>query len=220
MTQTIERRAYVVDVPERMRELPTDPRTRHLVPFFVHRDDDGSFDFRVIGRGKIDYCTSHNACWLCGQWMGGGDKWFAIGPMCAINRISSEPPSHHECVRFAVQTCPFMLMPKASRRETGVAHLGPAGGVMVTRNPGVTLLWHTRRFRRITGPKHGTVFDVGEPFDVEWWAQGRRATRDEVLASIDSGLPTLYAADGHNARARREIDERKASVVATLLPAE
>jgi hypothetical protein len=32
---------------------------------------------------------------------------------------------------------------------------------------------------------------MGEPDRVEWWAEGRKATREEVQESIDSGLPNL-----------------------------
>jgi hypothetical protein len=34
---------------------------------------------------------------------------------------------------------------------------------------------------------------MGEPSQVEWWAEGRPATREEVQRSIDSGLPALEA---------------------------
>ena len=37
----------------------------------------------------------------------------------------------------------------------------------------------------------GYCSDIGEPTSVEWWAGGREATRDEVVASISSGLPIL-----------------------------
>ncbi len=34
---------------------------------------------------------------------------------------------------------------------------------------------------------------MGEPESVEWYAEGRAATRAEVMASIESGLPNLEA---------------------------
>lgn len=38
---------------------------------------------------------------------------------------------------------------------------------------------------------YGILFTVGDPVETLWFAEGRPATRDEVLASIDSGLPIL-----------------------------
>jgi hypothetical protein len=37
----------------------------------------------------------------------------------------------------------------------------------------------------------GVLFDIGTPTRTLWFAQGREATRDEVLASIETGLPIL-----------------------------
>jgi hypothetical protein len=37
----------------------------------------------------------------------------------------------------------------------------------------------------------GILLDIGEPRKVEWYAEGREATRAEVLASIQSGTPFL-----------------------------
>ena len=74
-------------------------------------------------------------------------------------------------------------------------------GEMIERNPGVALLWTSRTYRAFTAPHPdgtaGVLFDIGDPSGVEWYAHGRRATRDEVMASIDSGMPILREeADG------------------------
>ena len=37
----------------------------------------------------------------------------------------------------------------------------------------------------------GILFSVGKPIETMWFANGRRATRDEVMASIESGYPKL-----------------------------
>ena len=66
------------------------------------------------------------------------------------------------------------------------------GGMGITRNPGVAMLWLTREyevFKTETGP----LIQMGEPHEVVWICEGRLATRAEVQASIDSGLPILEA---------------------------
>jgi hypothetical protein len=37
----------------------------------------------------------------------------------------------------------------------------------------------------------GVLFRVGDPQRVEFYAEGRKATHDEIMASIDSGMPIL-----------------------------
>lgn len=177
-------------LPAQMARLPIDERG-YPVPYFVAWVD-GKPDFRIADAAKMDMAVRFNRCWLCGEPLG-VYRAFVIGPMCAINRVSSEPPSHVNCALFAVQACPFLTLPKAARRE---AHM-PDGtrdpaGVFLKRNPGVSLLWVTRHYRPTPGPGgSGMLFRLGEPQTTLWYAQGRPATREEALASIESGLPAL-----------------------------
>jgi hypothetical protein len=79
------------------------------------------------------------------------------------------------------------------RREEGLDALGaelPAGH-MIKRNPGVSLLWTTRSYRPFRDGSGGILFRVGEPSQVEWFAEGRLATRAEVEESVRTGLPAL-----------------------------
>src|SRR6202011_6089326 len=67
-----------------------------------------------------------------------------------------------------------------------------APGFALSRNPGVAMLWITRQFE-VFRVDNGYLIQMGEPESVEWLACGRTATRAEVLASIESGLPNLEA---------------------------
>ena len=135
--------------------------------------------------------------------------------MCCVTRTIAEPPSHLECVRYAVRACPFLTRPHAHRRDKGMPEDShePAG-IMLRRNPGVSCLWTTRRFVTTAGPD-GVLFRLGEPESLEWWAEGRAATMTEVTASVTSGLPLLEAeARQHRdaAGALRELNERIVAV--------
>jgi hypothetical protein len=80
----------------------------------------------------------------------------------------------------------------------------PPGGFMIPRNPGVMLLWHTRRLERFGDGRGGQLFNIGEALGWEWWAEGRAATRAEVLESIHSGMPILRAkCDEESTKTRR-----------------
>jgi hypothetical protein len=183
--------------PERIKELPTDKHGRP-VPWFVLWAD-GVPDFRVVRARGLQLAWTEARCWVCGQ-RRGATASFVIGPMCSVNRVSPEPPSHLDCALYSAQFCPFLATPQMIRRDRGLKEEGqlsdgyssPAG-VMIERNPGVALVWTSRNFSAFKAPG-GVLFDVGEPQRVSWWAQGRPATREEVEHSLDTGLPSLAAA--------------------------
>jgi len=173
-----------------MRKLPIDERG-YPVPFFVQWID-GKPEFRIMDGDKLVRCVKERLCWVCGQPLF-REMVFVAGPMCAVNRLSSEPPSHRECARYAVQACPFLVKPHMTRREEGKpeGHVITEGAIL--RNPGVGMLWFCRRYK-VEKANPGVLFDMGSPFQVEWYAQGRAATRQEVLDSIESGVPFLRQA--------------------------
>jgi hypothetical protein len=188
------------------------------VPWFVAWIN-GVPDFRVIGENKLSDASRFRCCWLCGGPLG-GNAAFVIGPMCAINRVSAEPPSHRDCADYAARACPFLTTPGMRRRDTAL----PEGatdpdGIMIRRNPGVALVWITRTWRL---QPHYRLYDVGDPAEIRWYAEGRPATRTEILAAIDTGLPLLRAeaeADKRPREALAELDRQHAHALA-LVPAE
>jgi hypothetical protein len=220
-----------IEMPARIKKLPISSRG-FPVPWFVAwmkdgqecAPGDGEPDFRVIGGGKIVDAVKHHRCWVCGE-MVGIYKAFLIGPMCAINKIISEPCQHRDCSIFSAMACPFLNQPRAKRNEKGlpgddIAN-GPAG-FGIKRNPGAVCVWITKSFRvfqpRMGNP--GVLFSLGHPVEVKWFANGRAATRAEVMASIDSGYPLLQELarqDGPDAMEALETQRKIA--VETLVPA-
>jgi hypothetical protein len=69
--------------------------------------------------------------------------------------------------------------------------LEEAAGIGLKRNPGAVCVWTTKTYHPFKPPGGGMLFSIGRPTEVLWFAEGRRATRKEVLASIDSGYPLL-----------------------------
>lgn len=175
----------------RMRALPVDARG-FPVPFFVQWID-GAPEFRLMDRAKYVRALREHLCWVCGQ-PRGRYHTFLIGPMCAVNRVSSEPPSHRECAEWSARNCPFLSRPQMVRREDarteGAAFVGGTG---IRRNPGVALAWTTRVFRLFRDQEGKPLLELGAPTAVSWWREGRPATRAEVVASIEAGLPALVA---------------------------
>lgn len=218
----LERAPRFADLPARMRKLPIDKRG-YPVPWFVPWRD-GLPLFPAMDGAKRGRAWRDRLCWVCGQRIGRVQA-FVIGPMCAVNRTSAEPPCHLECARFSAVHCPFLANPKMGR--VGESYKGQplekdTAGIMLERNPGVTLVWQTLRASVFADPSGGSfLFDIGKPHAVSWYAHGREATRAEILESINSGLPSLSQlvdADPDPAAARYEF-ERRVIEAMQLVPA-
>jgi len=198
-------------LPERMQGLPIDDRG-YPVPWFVAWVD-GKPEFRAMDGAKFRAAIRERRCWVCGQ-RRGVYVCFVVGPMCGINRISSEPPSHAECARWSARNCPFLSNPHMVRREDEVldnANLQEnSAGVALTRNPGVSLLWHTRTFDVIPDGRGKTLILMGDPEEIEFWCKGRLATRAEIDESIRTGLPALQAVAALEKGGLEALQEQKA----------
>lgn len=211
-----------VPIPPRMDLLPRDPdRPYFPVPWFVYWNE-GKPDYRVIAPGKIVKAVRQNRCWLCGQVMG-SMKAFVIGPMCAVNRTSAEPPSHCDCAEYAVKVCPFMTKPAMKRNEKNLPEdMKEAAGFGIKRNPGVVLVWETKTYTpfRAHAGEDGVLFEIGNHAAISFWAEGRAATREEILLSIDSGIPILrkMADEDPKSGAHEELDRRYNAALALLPP--
>ena len=184
--------------PGFMRSLPLDERG-YPVPWFVQWID-GKPEFRIMNSQHLRRAVEEDRCWICGKRMM-TEKVFVVGPMCTVNRISAEPPSHRACAKYAAQACPFLTMPKMVRRENNLPDDIKFSESSLAHNPGVTALWYCYRYRQLFIPDgSGRLFQMGQPLQVEWYKFGRRATRQEVEDALESGLPNLEA------RALRERD--------------
>jgi hypothetical protein len=206
-----------VEMPPRIAKLRRD-RAGRPVPWFV-ADIDGVPDFRIMDGRALDAAIREHRCWVCGERMTGPTAAFTTGPMCAVNRVSAEPPSHRECAVYSARVCPFLTNPKKRRREGHKpegAEESP-GGISIRRNPGVALVWVSRHWKAFGDGTGGILFNVGSPIRVLWFCEGREATHEEVMESIDSGLPILQEMaqkDGPDAEAElaRMVDVAMALV--------
>lgn len=205
MEQENKLRPNMPPLPLRMQSLPIDERG-YPVPWFVEWID-GKPEFRAADGRKMQAAVEKKLCWVCGQQLGTRFA-FVIGPMSAINRVSSEPPSHRECAEFSAKACPFLSMPKMIRRESGLPEeIQQPPGVMIRRNPGVTLLWCCRNYKLFPADS-SYLFRIGEPFETVWYSEGRLATREEVERSIETGLPFLLQACDAEATEQRRAEAK------------
>jgi hypothetical protein len=113
-----------------------------------------------------------------------------------------------------------MIKPQMVRRDvSGLEDVVKPAGQMIERNPGVTLLWRSRTWSPFR-VDNGVLFDVSEPTSVEWWKEGRPATREEALESIETGYPILLeAAKAQGTRQAVKTLEWELRRAETLVPA-
>lgn len=208
--KTEELNPAVIDIPVRWRKLPV--FRGFPVPFFVDYLENGEPEFRATDPRKFKRCYRERLCWICGEPLG-TFLAFVIGPMCAVNRITSELPNHRECAEWAAKVCPFLARPKAHYRPGLPEGFKEPAGVCLDRNPGVAMIWVTRSYSLFRAEKGnaGYLVNLGEPEEVLAFCEGRKATREEIMHSIDTGLPILREASekaGEPDEARAELDRR------------
>lgn len=178
-----------IPVPKRLARRPLTDKG-FPVPWFASFID-GAWNLVAVDPRKIPYAIRKRICWICGEPLG-QYLCFVIGPMCSINRISSEPPSHRDCAEYAVRACPFLSRPRMRRNDAAREAVGSGAhtvpGIMVEHNPGANLIWVTKSFRIVPDHKDGWLIEVGPPVETLWFAEGRKATRAEILAAFEKGL--------------------------------
>ena len=223
---TVALRPELEMLPDRIAKLPV--HRGYPVPWFVEWVKDGVAvpigigepDFRIMSTQRLhDTLRARWLCWICGE-KTGANVAFNIGPMCAVNRTSAEPPSHRECAEWAARNCPFLARPHMRRREAGLPEdVVMDRGIVIMRNPGVALVWVTRKPRTKSDFNGGLLFDIGDPESVSWWYEGRPATREEVESSIESGLPSLQEMAEAQGRGAVTHLDRAVGKARLLLPA-
>lgn len=195
------------DLPARIARLPKDERGYPVPRFVMWLTEDGKEglrpppgctpnfdnarpDFRYADFGFRYLAFKRSLCWVCGEPLG-AHKVYPIGPMCVINRVTSEPACHRDCAEFTAKACPFLTRPREKRNLKGLDPEASAPGLAIMRNPGCVALYETPLAKPFSDGKGGWLIRLDNPSRIDWWAEGRKATRAEVMASIDSGYPIL-----------------------------
>lgn len=181
-------------LPKSMKHLKRDHRG-FPVPWFV-KWINGKPEFRAADGEKFARAIRGKFCWVCGGKIH-GNYAFVAGPMCGINRTSSEPPSHIDCARWSALNCPFLVNPRMVRREDDTMNnqqlRDTSAGFAIARNPGVAMVWICRGYEVFDDGRGRPLIQMGAPESVEWYRESRQATAAEIKEAVDSGLPALVA---------------------------
>ncbi len=181
------------ELPHGMGRRPVDSRG-YPVPWFVDMAApyyNGNPDFRVMDGKHLKLAIRERRCWVCGERITDRTGVFLIGPMCGVNRTTSEPPCHWACAWWSASACPFLSEPKRLRDDRDLPAELKVAGEAILRNPGVAMLWASDNFTTWRPPGGGVLFELGEPSVVAFRCRGRPASRAEIVDSVQTGLPLL-----------------------------
>jgi hypothetical protein len=179
--------------PER---IPRDHRG-YPIPWNVLRADDGTPFFTVNDDRKHWRALRQELCPLCGERLGRW-RWFVGGPRSAFDPHGwyVDLPGHHECITFALATCPYLAAPKYLGR-VDVIHpekLPPEArflldATVIPERPDV--------FVAVAGDgievqTRGALFPYTRPrrpfLAHEYWRHGRQISVDEALPFLRAAL--------------------------------
>ena len=112
-------------LPARLAHLPISPEG-YPVPWFVAWVN-GVPDFRCSEASKVVRAVQEDLCFMCGT-RNGAFKVFPIGPMCAVNRVTSEPPEELPAGRVEVEVAVEVQAVDGPQSRKRVAGLCDSGG--------------------------------------------------------------------------------------------
>ncbi len=78
-------------------------------------------------------------------------------------------------------------------------------GIGLKRNPGVALVWVCDSFQIWPDGRGDFLLTVGEPKRMEFYSHGRKATWEEITASVESGFPLLAEMVKDDAESMKEL---------------
>jgi hypothetical protein len=183
-----------VSMPPRVAALPRD-RRGYPIPFIVQRDGNGDPIFTMNDTRLVARAAREGLCGICGQRLG-AFKALVGGPASAFHPRGAyyDGPMHRDCAEFALQVCPWLAVPRWSKRiGTRAVRPGaiPQGSVLIVEDqtmhpdqPPVFVMVIAKCVNRFPDGRHKPV----RPYEsVSYWRAGE---------AIDSVKARELIADG------------------------
>jgi hypothetical protein len=185
-----------VEEPFRIKRLPKDTRG-YPIPWNVLRADDGTPFFTVNDSRKALVALREDRCPICGERLGRW-HWFVGGPRSAFEHGGCyiDLPGHRECMEYALQTCPYLAMPKYLGRidVANPEKLPPEARILLdeTQIPERPALFVAVGASSAECLDRGLLIPYLKPMRpwLEWafWRHGRRISDDEAMPFLRTAL--------------------------------
>jgi hypothetical protein len=185
-----------VTVPERIARLPHD-RRGYPIPWNVVTVEDGTPFFTINDDRRHWRALRENLCPICGEHLR-GERWFTGGPRSAFDEHGwyLDLPGHHECVTFALATCPYLASPKYLGRidVPDATKLPPELRILIDETviPERPDVFVTVASNRVEMQERGLLFPYVRPkrpyLAHEYWRHGRQIEVEEALPFLRAAL--------------------------------
>src|SRR5262245_47952542 len=181
---------HSVPVPKRMQHLPRD-RRGYPIPSTILIDDQGRPHFTINDELKRQEQIRQHRCPICNGKLGKA-FWFVGGPRSAFDEHGCyiDLPMHGDCMRYALQVCPYLAAPVYSGRLDGKtlgANAGKYGimidNTMIPNRPEVFVAVMTKGIKIL---RHGQYVKPRRPYlQIEYWAHGQRLPDAQGKAIVE-----------------------------------
>lgn len=179
-------------MPHRIYNLPVHQEFKVPTPWFAAETSPGKWDLRVVDPKKIFAAIGGNRCWVCGKPIDNCEYTFTIGPMCAINKVTTEPPAHYECAEWSTRACPALNHTQSQRRKKSLPNHKQPAGIGFEGLPQVSVLWQTTYYD-VENLSDGIILKIGEPTAPLIWRQGgKNVSRDVAAEALQAGFQQLF----------------------------
>lgn len=162
-----------------MAHLDRDERG-YPIPVMVFRDRNGKPHFTINNDYVWLELLRNDQCSICGQKLM-RLRWFVGGPLSAFHERGAylDPPLHRDCMRYAMQTCPYLATPNWSR-AIGARTLTDANPNLIlidkTQIPDRPIVFVCVGAIGQTITKHGKLIPNKPYVAVEYWQHGNRVS--------------------------------------------
>lgn len=180
-----------VEIPERIKSLPTDERG-YPVPVVILVDDEGKKHFKINDDRIVEKCIKDRLCAICGQPML-DDMWLVGGCLSALHPRGAfiDTAVHLACGRYALQVCPYLAyrsfgslsdIDKVTgqvKTSTSIMYVDPT---VMPERPAFFVIGKIRNFT-VSRPNPIARYIIPErPFlKMQFWDDGVQITEDQAI---------------------------------------